>query len=260
VVWNSEQYDRFSSPRLRPALELLNRIEIDEPRLVYDLGCGTGEITVLLTERYRGARVVDLDSSEEMLEEARKRKGAALWEKADISGWKPPMPADLIYSNAALQWLGDHDTLFPRLLAELEIGGVLAVQVPLSWPQPSLRLMRETLESGGQGGAALGSEVLRSELARPWVLDSADYYRILAPHSSALDVWTTEYLQVLEGTEPVFEWVKGTSLRPILNGLDKGELTQFLECYRARLQETYPRQEDGTTLYPFRRLFLVARR
>jgi trans-aconitate 2-methyltransferase len=194
MVWNTAQYDRFSSPRLRPALELLDRIEIDDPRLVYDLGCGTGEITVLLAERYRAARVVGLDSSEDMLEEARKRDDAAFWEEADIAGWKPPTPVDLIYSNAALQWLGDHETLFPRLLSELE--------------------------SGGENEAALSSELLRSELARPWVLDSSDYYRILAPHASAVDVWTTEYLHVLEGEEPVFEWVKGTGLRPILNRLD----------------------------------------
>ena len=260
VVWNSAQYDRFSSPRLRPALELLDRIEIDDPRLVYDLGCGSGEITVLLAERYRAARVVGLDSSTDMLEEARKRAGSARWEEADIGGWKPPTAVDLIYSNAALQWLANHETLFPRLLAELERGGILAVQMPLSWPQPSHRLMRETLEGGGENGAALGSEALRSELARPWVLDSSDYYRILAPHASALDVWTTEYLHVLEGEEPVLEWVKGTGLRPILNGLDAGELEQFLRLYRSALQETYPRQSDGTTLYPFRRLFLVARR
>ena len=92
------------------------------------------------------------------------------------------------------------------------------------------------------------------------MLDSSDYYRILAPHASAVDVWTTEYLHLLEGEEPVFEWVKGTGLRPILNRLDAAELEQFVERYRAGLQELYPRQEDGTTLYPFRRLFLVARR
>ena len=258
--WDPAQYDRFRGYRLRPALELLDRIPISDASLVYDLGCGSGAITRILAERFPGARVIGLDSSPEMLAKARAEPGRIEWVHEDIADWQPERAPDLIFSNAALHWLEDHPGLFPRLLGCLAPGGCLAVQMPLSQAQPSHTLMCETLANGGAGGSPLGDEAVAAAAARDWVLDSAAYYELLAPEASELDIWETEYLHRLEGEDAVLEWVRATGLRPVLNGLTGPDLERFLEVYRARLREAYPRRADGSTVYPFPRLFLVATR
>ena len=182
------------------------------------------------------------------------------WLQADVAQWTAEQPVDLLYSNACLQWLPDHSTLFPHLLEMLSPGGVFAAQMPLSWGQPSHRLMRSVLETGGPGGTAIGQPSLRESLASPWVLEATHYRRILAPVSTDLEIWKTEYLHILQGDDPILEWVRGTGLRPILDGLSTVDLEIFLAQYRRDLRRNYPKLDDGTTLYPFSRLFLVARR
>ncbi|HEX9585234.1 MAG TPA: methyltransferase domain-containing protein, partial [Gammaproteobacteria bacterium] len=209
-------------------------------------------------ERWPGAEVRGIDSSAEMLDRAAAGGGDIRWVRASAEEWRPDAPPDLIYSNAALHWVADHGRHFPRLLSYLRPGGCLAVQMPLSWGEPSHRLMRETLAGGGAGGRPLGTQALRDAVARKWVEDPADYYDLLSAGSARLDIWKTEYLQVLDGDDPVFEWVRGTGLRPVLNGLEGHELTQFVPEYKRRLREAYPRRSDGKTLYPFPRLFMVA--
>ena len=256
--WNPEQYLKFSDHRLRPGLELLERIPLDAPKLICDLGCGTGKLTRLLAERWPGASVFGLDHSQEMLEKATAEPSTIQWLEADAQHWQPDEPPDLIYSNAVLHWVEDHHALFPRLVGFLKPGGCLAVQMPLSRNQPSHLLIQEVLEQGGEGGSPLGTAELRKETARKWVEDAEVYYDWLAGCTRSLDIWETEYLQVLEGDDPVLEWVKGTGVRPILNGLRDEEREVFLTKYRQRLRVAYSRRDDGRTLYPFRRLFLVA--
>ena len=258
--WDPDQYARFHDHRLRPALELLDRVPLTSPSLVYDLGCGTGTITRVIAERFPGARVIGVDSSPEMLAKARSEPGRIEWVGADITEWEPEQAPDLIYSNAVLHWLRDHPALFPRLLGYLAPGGCFAVQMPLSHLQPSHVLMCETLANGGVSGSRLGDETLAAAAAREWVLDSGAYYDLLAPWASELDIWETEYLHRLEGEDGVLEWVRATGLRPVLNGLTGADLERFLKVYRERLREAYPRRADGSTLYPFPRLFLVATR
>lgn len=256
--WDPAQYQKFANQRMRPALDLLQQVTIAEPRLIYDLGCGTGEVTQLIAERWPAATVYGVDNSPEMLAKASATSGRARWAEGDVRSWQPEAPPDLIYSNAVFHWVEGHDELFPRLLALLRPGGVLAIQMPMSWDLPSHRLMREVLANGGPGGAPLGSAELRASVAQRWVAPAEAYYGMLAGQAAQLDIWETEYLQVLAGADPVLEWVKGTGLRPILNGLADAEREIFLSAYRQRLRETYPARADGMTLYPFRRLFLVA--
>ena len=258
--WDPAQYDRFRGYRLRPALELLDRIPINDASLVYDLGCGSGAITRILAGRFPGARVVGLDSSPQMLARARAEPGRIEWVHGDIADWEPKQAPDLIFSNAALHWLEDHQALFPRLLGCLAPDGCLAVQMPLSHAQPSHTLMCETLANGGAGGSRLGDEAVAAAAARDWVLDSGAYYDLLAPQAAELDIWETEYLHRLEGEDAVLEWVTATGLRPVLNGLTGADLERFLAVYRERLRAAYPRRADGSTVYPFPRLFLVATR
>jgi trans-aconitate 2-methyltransferase len=258
--WDPKHYELFLDLRLRPALDLLSRVTPASPQRIVDLGCGTGRVTELLAQRFPEAQVTGVDASREMLERARAAEGRARYIEGDIAHFTPTEPLDLLVSNAALHWVADHEALFPRLLGDLAAGGVLAVQMPLSWPQDSHRLMREVLADGGLDGQPLGDPELRARMERRPVEEPAFYYDCLADHASRIDLWTTEYVQVLEGEDPVLAWVEGTGLRPILQGLAGAELERFLERYRVELRAAYPRRADGRTLFPFRRLFLVASR
>ena len=253
--WDAAQYLRFAGERARPALDLLGRIPDGlAPRRVVDLGCGTGEITLALTARWPQAEVTGLDSSAAMLDKARALGSGVAWVEADIAGWSADAPFDLIFSNAALQWLDGHQALFPRLVAALAPGGVLAVQMPRNFAAPSHRLMRETAAEAPWG------ERLRAILRTEPVLPPERYYDLLAPLAREIDLWETEYLHILDGETPVLDWVKGTGLRPLLDALtDPVERAEFTARYQERLAMAYPRRADGKTLFPFRRLFLIAR-
>lgn len=268
ATWDPAQYELFARPRLRPALDLMQQIPFahggsssdgPQPRTVCDLGCGPGEITQLLATRWPHADVLGVDSSPDMLARAREavNQGSLRWQHCDIAAWQPPAPVDLIYSNAALHWLGNHEQLFTHLLDQLAPGGVLAVQMPLSWAIPSHRILREVLAQGDEGGP-IGPATLREGYAQAPVHPPATYHRWLAPRTRRLDIWTTEYLHVLEGPDPVLSWVKGTVLRPVLAALDEDEKARFLAIYAERLRGAYPALEDGRTLFPFPRLFLIA--
>jgi len=263
VRWDPDQYRRFASHRLRPALDLAARLEGLEPRTIYDLGCGTGEIARILAQRWPDARVRGIDSSEAMLDKARAAgtgdRAGLSFELGDLASWTPAEPADLLFSNAAYHWIPNHRAVFPHLLDALAPGGAIAVQMPMSWDLPSHRAMREVLELGRSGGRPFGSRALRESMGRRPLLDTAEYYDLLRARAAEVYIWETEYLQSLEGDDAVLEWVSGTGLRPILEGLEGEERDAFLERYRGRLRELYPQRADGRTLYPFRRLFLFAR-
>jgi trans-aconitate 2-methyltransferase len=193
-----------------------------------------------------------------MLAKAKSEPSRVQWIEADIHTWFSEQPPDLIYSNATLHWIDNHRELFPKLLRSLSDGGCLAVQMPLSWSAPSHVLMRETLENGGPNGGSIGPLDLREAMSRNWVEDPATYYDLLANRARSIDIWETEYMHVLDGDEPVLAWVSGTGLRPILNALDDNDRTVFLDSYSRRVREAYPTRPDGKTLFPFRRLFIIA--
>ncbi|MGD8524459.1 MAG: methyltransferase domain-containing protein, partial [Desulfobacterales bacterium] len=226
--WDPNQYLKFSDHRLRPAIELLDRIPLESPKVIFDLGCGAGNVTRIIADRWKSAQVYGLDKSRDMLQKAQLEPEKIQWVEADIENWIPDEAPDLIYSNATLQWVKGHRELFPRLVGFLRPGGCLAVQMPLSWEVTSHRLMRETLADGGRRGSPLGTEELRKTMARKWVEESEVYYDLLAGKAESLDIWETEYLQVLQGDDPVLEWVQGTALRPVLNGLADDEREIFL--------------------------------
>jgi trans-aconitate 2-methyltransferase len=215
-------------------------------------------MTSIIADRWSSAKVYGLDSSREMLSKAQTDQGGIHWIETDINTWIPDEAPDLIYSNATLHWVEGHHDLFPRLARFVRRGGCLAFQMPLSWDAVSHRLMRETLADCDGEGRSLGTQEFRQTVTRNRVKDPEFYYDLLAGRVSSIDIWATEYLHVLEGEDPVLEWVKGTGLRPVLNGLTGDELEIFLAEYRRRLRVAYPVLPDGRTLYPFRRLFIVA--
>lgn len=252
MPWDPAQYLRFVDHRLRPAVDLLSRIDVANPAEVYDLGAGAGNVTRLLKERWPNARITGVDESAEMLAKAASAAPEIVWQRADLGTWRPLRPPDVIYSNAALHWLGDHDRLFPALFSTLAHGGVLAVQMPRNFLAPSHTAIAEAVRSGPW-------RMKLEPLLRPApVADPAFYFDLLTPRAAGLDIWETEYIQVLEGEDPVKEWTKGTWLRPLLDALGEPERSRFEACYAELVARAYPRRPDGRTLFPFRRLFIVA--
>jgi trans-aconitate 2-methyltransferase len=252
MAWDPAQYLKFAGHRLRPALDLLSRIDLADPARVYDLGAGAGNVTRLIKARWPDAQVTGVDDSSDMLAAARAAAPDIAWEQADLATWTPAQAADLIYSNAALHWLDGHERLFPALFDALAPGGVLAVQMPRNWNAPSHTSITDAARSGPWRAKL-------EPLLRPSpVADPAVYFDVLAPRAAAIDLWETEYYQVLEGERPVVEWVKGTWLRPLLAALDQDEQGRFETSYAERVAQAYPPRPDGRTLFPFRRLFIVA--
>jgi trans-aconitate 2-methyltransferase len=253
MSWDPAQYLKFADHRLRPAIELLNRIDAAKPAVIYDLGAGTGNVTRLLKSRWPNAHVTGVDQSQEMLAVAAKDNREISWEQADLATWAPSAPGDIIYSNAALHWLGNHERLFPALFSALAPGGVLAVQMPHNFSDPSHTAIGDTVRAGPWRAK------LESLLRPPPVRQPVFYFDLLAPRAEAIDIWETEYLQVLTGEHPVKEWVKGTWLKPLLDALSETERSSFEARYADLVALSYPRRSDGRTLFPFRRLFIVAK-
>ena len=254
MKWDPTQYLAFADLRLRPALDLLARIPAAAPKAVIDLGCGPGNLTPYLRERWPEARVLGIDGSAEMLAKARAAVAGAAFVQADIGDCRPEAAPDVIFSNAALHWLDRHDELFPRLLGLLAPGGALAVQMPRNHGAPSHTQIVDAVQDGPW--RARLEPLLRPSPTHP----PAFYYDLLAGRAARLDIWETEYLQVLEGRDPVKEFTKGSALKPFLDALEGAERAAFEEAYAARLRLAYPPQADGRTLFPFRRLFLIAAR
>lgn len=254
MAWDPAQYLKFADHRLRPALDLLARIDASAPARVVDLGCGTGNVSAVLATRWPQAQVLGVDPSDTMLAKARAEHPGLRFEAADAAAWTAEPKVDVLYSNAALHWLGDHDSLFPHLFAQVAAGGWMAVQMPRNFAAASHTSVADAARDGPWAARLLPM------LAPPPVDEPARYVARLAPMAAALDVWETEYLQILEGPNPVAEWTKGTWLRPFLDALDEPERSGFEAAYRARVAAAYPALPDGRTLFPFRRLFLVARR
>jgi len=254
ATWDPAQYLRWSDHRLRPAVDLLQRVPLARPARVADLGCGTGNVTALLRARWPDARVTGVDASVTMLERARASDAQVDWCQADVAAWTPPAPVDVLFSNATLHWIDDHAALFPRLASLVAPDGVLAVQMPRNFGEPSHTSIYEVAR-----GEARWRERL-AKLIRPEPCKPPDYYwDLLASRVRALDVWETVYTQALTGDNPVADFVKGSWLKPFLDALDGAERAAFEAAYRARVARAYPPRADGTTLFPFRRLFIVAR-
>ncbi|MEH6544795.1 MAG: methyltransferase domain-containing protein [Sneathiella sp.] len=251
MAWNPEQYTLFSDHRLRPALDLLAQVPINPPSVVYDLGCGTGNVTSIISQHWNDAVVVGIDSSEEMLEKARSDHPSIEWKHGDISNFNPTSKGNLIFSNAALHWLDDHEKLFPMLLSNLRPGGVLAVQMPNNFNAPSHQNIYELAQTP-KWIDMLGG------LVRPAPVHNINwYFDLLSPLAKRINIWETTYFQVLEGRNAVLEWTRGTALRPFLQALDENSVEAFETEYAERLLEAYPQRRDGSTLYPFSRLFIV---
>ena len=252
-TWDPTQYLKFSNERIRPAFDLLNQVPLATAKHVVDLGCGTGNMTVILKQRFADADVLGVDGAETMLTKARAGAPNCRFEQGDFNTWTSVTPPDLIVSNAALHWVTDHEQLFPRLLSLLAPDGILAVQMPAMHDEPLRALQNEIARrvpwSHHLGDAGYARGLPPKEI----------YYDVIRPRVKSLDIWETTYLHVLTGDDAVTEWAAGSSLRPFLDHLPPNLAATFRAVYSEALRPHYPRRPDGTTLLPFRRFFLVAR-
>jgi len=253
--WNPALYRRYEDERTRPAQELLARVPLAGAAHAVDLGCGPGNSTELLVERFPAARVVGIDNSEAMLASARQRLPQAHFAPGDIAGWAPETAPDLIYANAALQWVPDHGTLVPRLFAALAPGGVLAIQMPDNRQEPTHRLMRAVASEAPWAEPIGDADRLRTEL-----LPIGGYYDLLAPLAARVDVWHTVYQHPMASAAAIVEWVRGTGLKPFVDRLPADLQASYLAEYERRVDDAYPPHTDGRRLLAFPRMFIVAQR
>jgi len=251
-VWDPSKYLTFADHRSRPFFDLVGRITADAPRRVVDLGCGPGNLTAALAQRWPSAHLEASDSSPEMVAAARERGIDAT--VLDVRDWQPAQDTDVVVSNAVLQWVPGHEELLARWVKQLPHGAWLAFQVPGNFGAPSHVRVRE-LAASPRWRDRLESLVLREDDA---VLDPEGYAGLLSDAGCAVDAWETTYLQRLTGDDPVLEWVTGTALRPIRTALSDEDWAVFRAELAPRLRAEYPQRADGTTWFSFRRVFVVA--
>jgi trans-aconitate 2-methyltransferase len=251
--WSAEQYLKFEDERTRPSRDLLAQIPLVEARKIVDIGCGPGNSTELLAKRWPNAKIIGIDTSADMLRQARARLPQQTFIEANVAHWAPPDNVDVLFGNAIFQWVPGHLKQLQRLLAGLAPGGVLAVQVPDSLNEPAHLLMREVAALDRWRDQLSEKARVRDELPPP-----GGYYDALRPLCTRLELWHTIYYHVLDNAEAVVEWVKGTGLRPFLDLLEPSEVKQFLSVYTERVAAIYPVQADGKVIFRFPRMFIVA--
>jgi len=253
-MWDPAVYRRFGSERSRPFFDLVARIGAGQPRAVVDLGCGPGDLTATLAERWPTARVTGVDSSPEMIAKAAAAGGPVEFQLGDVRDWSPGPEVDVLVTNATLQWVPGHQELLSRWARELPSGAWLAAQVPGNFGAASHRLLREVARS--EPFASVTGDLVRDEP----VDDAAGYAARLTAAGAAVDAWETTYVHLLPDTgaeHPVLRWMEGTALRPIKAALAAGEWERFRATLGKRLAAAYP-VRDGVVAFPFRRIFVVA--
>lgn len=253
--WDASVYLRFATERTQPSIDLVARLPLDTPARTIDLGCGPGNSTAVLRRRYPSTALVGLDSSPDMLRDARASDSGVAWIEGDIASWAADQPFDIVFSNAALHWVPGHDRIFPRLLDQVALGGVLAVQMPRNYHRPDHIAAHELIASP-EWSSRLG-DLDRSVGDVP---PPEYYYDLLAPQARGFSVWQTEYHHCLPDHGAMVDWMSGTLLRPMLERLDADERPRFLAAYRSKLERSFETRIDGTVLFPFLRIFLIAQR
>ena len=252
-MWDAEQYLKFETERARPFFDLVGAIDHPHPRSVADLGCGPGGLTATLLARWPEAVIWGVDSSQEMIDHARRRAviDRLRFERAEVAQWTAPGKIDVILSNACFHWIPDHDRLFDHLVPQLADGGILAFQVPNNFAEPSHTAVRELM--GGHPWKDRLTDVRSAAAESPeWYLER------LGGRGLTVNTWQVTYYHVFEGDNPVIDWLQGTTLRPVLSVLDDEERARFLDELSKRLAGAYPRRSIGT-IFPFRRIFVVAK-
>jgi trans-aconitate 2-methyltransferase len=251
--WSATQYLKFEDERTRPPRDLLAQVPLENARRAADLGCGPGNSTELLIARFPDTEVVGIDSSPDMLRQARARLPRCTFVEGDLATWMPEEGTDLLFANAVFHWVPDHPKVLARLLGSLPPGGVLAVQMPDSTHEPGLRLAERVAASGPWSAAIAQAKAMRNDLPPP-----ETYYDLLRPLCSHIDIWHTHYNHILANHAGVVEWFKGSGLRPFLAPLDDATAEAFTAAYTDEIKRAYPVRLDGKVMMKIPRLFILA--
>ncbi len=251
--WNAEQYLKFQKERTQPAVDLANRIQADHPENILDIGCGPGNSTAVLYERFPGAQLLGVDNSPDMLSRAQKNYPQLSFRQMDAAAedWNLTEKFDIVFSNACIQWIPAHQSLLPRMMSVLKSGGVLAVQVPIQEQEPIHRIIKELSEN----------PKWKNKFPQPRIfhtLTPEEYYDLLAVQSESFEMWTTTYFHRMKSHFEIIEWYRGTGLRPYLNALDELEQKQFADEIYEEVKKQYPVQKNGEVIFRFPRLFFCA--
>jgi trans-aconitate 2-methyltransferase len=253
--WNAEHYLKYGDERTRPAPGLAARISIDAHTAIADLGCGPGNSTQILRDHWPQSEIIGIDNSRQMIAAANRTHPEQKWLIADVSHWSPSGPIDLIYSNAALQWLPDHGALLPRLFNMVTAGGALAFQIPSS-TFATVRTLIHEISNDRQWSDRMDAPRNALTMESP-----AFYYDALVKSATSLDIWESEYSHVMESTASIVDWISSTGLRPFLAALDSdAERNEFTSELHQRVGDAYEVRADGRVLFPFRRTFVIAYR
>ena len=254
MEWNSSLYLKYGTERTQPAIDLASRIAVENPKRIIDLGCGPGNSTAVLQMQWPEAKLTGLDSSENMIELAKKEYPGIKWIKEDIADWSPHRKYDIIFSNAALQWLSNHDQLFSTFVDRLNQSGVLAVQVPYHYEKSPLH--QAVVEVSKQSQWTKNMDLARGALTQE---TASFYYDVLSPLCRKIDIWETTYFHIMNSPKAILEWISGTGLRPFIESLTStSDQSLFKEKLLEKITKAYPRQKNGKILFPFRRQFIVA--
>jgi trans-aconitate 2-methyltransferase len=249
--WNAPLYLRFERERTQPGRDLLARVTIDEPQEIVDLGCGPGNSTAILRERWPAAQIIGVDNSPAMLEQAKKTDRKTEWRCEDIGSWRSPGQVDLIFANASLHWLSDHESLVKSLIQQLRFGGALAFQIPALYDQPATAVIREV--------SALDAWKIYAPSSLPTVHPPPAYYDYLAGEAQSIDLWETIYHHPLPDHTAILDWYRSAGLRPYLQALpDDGAREEFQQQLLGQFRILFPERANGDVLLPFRRLFVIA--
>jgi trans-aconitate 2-methyltransferase len=253
IQWDSELYLRYERERTQPSIDLVSKIGVHAPSKIIDLGCGPGNSTRILRERWPSAHIVGLDSSPEMIERAKKNSADIEWKVGDIQSLPQADRFDLIFANASLHWLDDHRTLIQRLMKLVEPSGVFAFQMPALYDQPAAQAVHNLAISRAWSALRL------AERYKLHVDTPGDYYNWLSPLSRNIQIWETNYFHELPDHQAIVEFYSSTGLKPYLEGIPSDELSR---AFKAAVLEAYkvlfPSQRNGKVLFQFRRLFVVA--
>lgn len=254
-MWNPQLYLTFATERTQPAIDLASRVQLSQPARIVDLGCGPGNSTAVVRQRWPAADITGVDSSASMLAAAADADPTGRWLLADAATWEADEPYDVVFSNAALQWLPDHAHLFPRLLTQVAAGGALAVQIPAHYDSPVHQVVRDI------AAQAEWRHLLDGASRALTAHDPAFYYQVLQPVATRLELWVTAYYHIMDNPQAILTWFRSTGLRPYLEALATGEQRErFEQAVLAGYTRLYPPEPDGHVLFPFKRLFLIAYR
>ncbi len=253
--WKPELYLKFEKQRTQPAFDLISRIGNGTPRRIIDIGCGPGNSTAVLRSRWPDADITGLDSSPAMIEQAEKTNSSIAWICADAAGDLSSLGRfDIVFSNAAIQWMPSHDKVLPQLFSLLDDGGVLAVQIPSTSHMP-IHIALQTVVNGQKWGVLLGHVPTHSTFDAPY------YYNILSGLTTDIDIWEAHYYHVMENHQSLVQWYSSTGLKPYLDALkDETDRAALLAEFEDAITKAYPAQCNGYVLFPFVRIFFVARK